>query len=271
MAMDGSGNFLVAWQQDDGDGDGISGRLFDAAGVAQAQQFQINTYSTAQQSSPSVARNAAGDFVVAWQSDQDGDGFGIYAQRYDEGGAPLGSEFRVNTYTTDSQTSPSVAMNEDGGFVIVWQSANQDGSGYGVFGQRYDPSGAPEGPEFQVSTYTTNDQKMARVAAFPSGGFVVVWAGFGHSGLTIGVFGRRYDSSGVAQGRSSWSPLWAPTRDRTSRQVVPAILSSPGTGVAPASDSTLPAVGWDRHSGRRRGRPPTSTRQSPTSPTGKSR
>jgi len=52
-------------------------------------------------------------------------------------GNPVGPEFRVNTYTTGSQFLPSVASDPTGNFVVVWQSANQDGSMQGIFGQRY--------------------------------------------------------------------------------------------------------------------------------------
>ncbi len=200
MAMDGSGNFVVAWEQDDQDYGGVYGRLFNAAGVAQGPQFQINSYSTSYQYGPSVARNASGDFVVVWQSNQDGDYDGIYAQRYDAAGAAQGSEFRVNTYTTDYQTNPSIAMNAAGGFVVVWQSDNQDGSDEGVFGQRYDATGAPVGAEFRVNTYTTNNQENPRVAGDSSGGFVVVWQSFGQDGFSAGIFGRRYDATGAPQG-----------------------------------------------------------------------
>ena len=41
---------------------------------------------------------------------------------------------------------------------------NEDGDADGIFGQMFDSSGSPIGGEFQVSTYTTNDQYGARVA-----------------------------------------------------------------------------------------------------------
>src|SRR5688500_10450888 len=90
-------------------------------------------------------------------------------------GHPLGPEFRVNTYTTSNQGSPSVAADSGGDFVVVWASEGQDGSGWGVFGQRYSSSGSPFGPEFQVNTYTTSDQTSPSVAADSAGNFVVVW------------------------------------------------------------------------------------------------
>jgi hypothetical protein len=46
-----------------------------------------------------------------------------------------GSEFQVNTWTTDDQSSPSVTSLSNGGFVVVWESNGQDGDGYGVYGR----------------------------------------------------------------------------------------------------------------------------------------
>ena len=39
----------------------------------------------------------------------------------------------------------------DGGFVVTWQSDGQDGSGYGIYGQRYMADGTAEGSEFLVN------------------------------------------------------------------------------------------------------------------------
>lgn len=44
---------------------------------------------------------------------------------------PSGGEFRVNTYWTAEQLTPSVAMDSSGDFVVVW-SSNQDADGYGI-------------------------------------------------------------------------------------------------------------------------------------------
>jgi hypothetical protein len=64
---------------------------------------------------------------------------GVFGQRYANTGSPLGPEFRVNSYTTEAQMEPSVSADDAGNFVVVWQSYLQDGSGIGVFGQRYSP------------------------------------------------------------------------------------------------------------------------------------
>jgi hypothetical protein len=44
--------------------------------------------------------------------------------------------------------SPAVASDSIGNFVVVWQgSGGQDGSDWGVFGQRFNASGLPQGGE----------------------------------------------------------------------------------------------------------------------------
>ena len=61
---------------------------------------------------------ADGRFVVSWQShaSQDGNSWGIYAQRYNADGTAEGSEFQVNSTTGNQQTSPEVAMAANGDF-----------------------------------------------------------------------------------------------------------------------------------------------------------
>jgi len=114
-------------------------------------------------------------------------------------GDPVGPEFRVNTYTTGNQGLVSVAADGAGDFVVVWTSgSNQDGSAYGIFGQRYAGSGAPQGPEFRVNTYTTNIQYRSFAPADSSGRFVVVWESTAQDGSLRGIFGQRYDTSGIA-------------------------------------------------------------------------
>src|SRR5262245_33868384 len=91
---------------------------------------------------------------------------------------PVGSEFQVNTYTSYFQSSPSVAVDASGNFVVVWASGGgfgSDTSGFSIEAQRYDSAGVPLGGQFQVNTYTTNYQTHPRVAADAAGNFVVVW------------------------------------------------------------------------------------------------
>lgn len=138
------GGFVIAWQSEQ-TVDGLSNvfaQRFDSNGGAVGTEFLVNTFTTLQQQNPAIASLIDGGFVITWSSDaQDGDQNGIYAQRYDADGAPMGGEFRVNTHITDHQVEPRITGMPDGGFVITWTSIGQDGSGAGVYAQRYDSAG----------------------------------------------------------------------------------------------------------------------------------
>jgi hypothetical protein len=137
--------------------------------------------------------DADGDFVVAWTSlSQDGDGDGIYAQRFSAAGVAQGSEFIVNTETMDSQTRPAAEMDSDGDFVVVWESVNQDGSSRGIYAQAYDAVGNSQGPEFRVNTYTALDQLFPRIAMQDNGDVIVTWTSDGQDGDGYGVYAQRY-------------------------------------------------------------------------------
>jgi len=204
VASDGVGNFVVVWRSRDQDGNvyGIFGQRFDAFGAPRGAEFRVNSYTTGSQIAPAVASDPAGNFVVVWggYGQQDGSIYGIFGQRFDASGAPAGSEFGVNSYTTGLQFVPAVAMDGGGNFVVVWQSVGQDGDGRGLFGQRFNAVGAPLGSEFAVNSYTTGSQYHQSVAATPSGDFVVVWQSTGQDGDASGIVGRRFSSTGAPLG-----------------------------------------------------------------------
>ena len=195
IGTDGAGSFVVAWASDlqDGAAYGVFGQRYAASGAPLGGEFAVNTHTTGDQIVPEVGVDAAGNFVMVWQSaGQDGAASGIFGQRYALTGAALGAEFRVNSYTPSDQARPAVASDSTGNFVVTWQSLGQDGSGAGVFGQRFTAGGGPSGSEFRVNSYLTGDQMDPAVAADPAGNFVVVWTSAGQDGSNYGVFGQRY-------------------------------------------------------------------------------
>lgn len=160
----------------------------------------MNTYTTGYQFSPSIASDAAGNFVVVWESGEDHVhlNYGVFGQRYDSSGHPLGGEFQVNSYWLNNQRSPSVAMSPSGSFVVAWDSDYLNRGDEDIFVRRFDSTGAPMGAEFQVNTYTTLYQLNPSVAMDASGGFVVVWeSNYDQDGSEYGVFARRFDSTGA--------------------------------------------------------------------------
>jgi hypothetical protein len=154
---------------------------------------KVNTYISSNQQAPSVTALADGGWLVTWSSTgQDGSGWGIYQQRYNANGSLRGTEQRVNTYISSNQQAPSITALADGGWLVTWTSSGQDGSGRGIYQQRYNADGSLRGSEQKVNTYTTNGQLEPSVTALADGGWVVTWNSTGQDGSGYGVYQQRY-------------------------------------------------------------------------------
>ncbi|MGB3695630.1 MAG: filamentous hemagglutinin N-terminal domain-containing protein [Spirulinaceae cyanobacterium] len=190
------GNFVVVWESNNQDGNnrGVYGQIYDSQGSKVAGEFQINTTTNNSQENPSVTNLADGGFMVTWESrGQEGDGDGIYGQRYNSNGNVIGNEFPINTTTNNDQTVPTVVGLGDGGFVTIWVSRDQDGSGEGIYTQRFDGSSNPVGNELQVNTETINAQRDPHITGLNDGSFVVTWESNDQDGDGKGVYAQVYD------------------------------------------------------------------------------
>lgn len=236
VACDAGGNFVVAWGSNaqDGDAVGIFAQRFDSSGMATGTDFQVTSYTLGAQVEPAASASANGDFVIVWTNYeyQDGSAAGVFGQRFASGGAALGSEFQVNSFTFDRQSTPNVAAQSDGDFVVVWQSYYPMGSYGDIFGQRFASGGNPVGMEFQVNTTTVEFQGHPMVAAFDDGRFSVVWtSGGGQDGFNNGAFGQFFTATGDPDGMEFQINSFT-----ASNQGFPAICG--------ADDGTRQVVSW---------------------------
>ena len=138
IVMNAAGGFVVTW---DGDPnlaalDNIHARMFDPNGAALGEQFIVNTSLEQAQQNPRAAMSEQGEFVIVWDSriDPNVNERDIFGQRFNSFGEPLGGEFQINTTVEADQRYPAVAMGQNGQFLTVWQSDEQDGSRFGIFG-----------------------------------------------------------------------------------------------------------------------------------------
>jgi hypothetical protein len=199
--FDAGGGFVVAWVEDpifsyDMNLD-IFAQRFDASGAPLGTEFQVNTFTTGSQTRPSVAGVPDGGYVVVWQSQgsagTDDSGTSIQARRYDAAGAPAGSQFQVNTYTTGMQLHAAIGVDSEGDAVIVWESWGTPGgdpSAASIQAQRFSPAGAPVGEQFRIDQATLGQQRYPAIAVEPDGDFLVAWWSDGT------IRARPFDASG---------------------------------------------------------------------------
>ncbi|WP_211344238.1 hypothetical protein [Flavivirga rizhaonensis] len=156
--------------------------------------FQVNSYKEDNQNYPKVAIAPDGKAIVVWESaGQDGDGHAVVAQRYNSDGSKWGNEFVVNTETKLAQSQPTVAVADDGSHIILWRSKDQDGSGFGVYAQRYDSSGNEVSDEFRINEETNSNQDLAYAAYHSNGNLMIIWESSDQDGKAGEIYARVYD------------------------------------------------------------------------------
>lgn len=218
------GDFLVVWMK----GSGLAvAQHFDPNGADLSGEMLLAPVNAPFGEHAVATRGDRGP-VVTWSSFGDGSHSTILGLEFDELTQPVGSEFQINNFTLGYQGEPSVAAGEDGRFVTVWRSEDQDGSLSGIFGQLFDSTGQRLRGEFQVNSYTTGRQGFPDVAMDARGDFMVVWQSEGQDGSGQGIFGQRFDVAGNRIG-----PEFSVNIATAGSQLGPAVASTgPGDFVA---------------------------------------
>lgn len=189
VAMDAAGNFAVTWMQDR-TSKSIFARLFDPNGAPMTGPFEVGTVGFTSITRPSLAMNAAGDFVIAWDGDPNrASDDNIHARCYEPNGAPRGDPFTVSSSSQGAQQWPRVAINNGGDFVIAWQREADDvNTATDILARSFDGDALPMGAELQLNAYTFGKQQYPGVALREDGSFVATWEGEGPNGSGYDIF-----------------------------------------------------------------------------------
>lgn len=137
------------------------------------QSFNLKTYNT--------AIDAEGNFVATWvHQDPNSSNYPsiIFAQRFDRFGNKLGEIFRVNSSIGYYLYPPSIAMDPNGNFTIIWNTGYcsvPNGCHAEILGQRFDNLGNKIGGEFQISATDNGSYNHPVIGLDESGNFVVSW------------------------------------------------------------------------------------------------
>ncbi|MHB9077543.1 MAG: Ig-like domain-containing protein [Pirellulaceae bacterium] len=212
VVIDNAGNFIVTWDSVVSVAGGftdknILARRFAADGTPLIDEFTVNTRTGAAESAPQIGVEGVdrdGNFTIVWESvSASGQPLGIMARRFDATGTALTAEFQVNT-TSGKAELPSIDVNADGEFVVVWDRFNAGLASYNVYARRYSATGTALGSDFLVNEVMLSDvrQASADVGLAADGSFVVVWQSDVND-PTVNVMARRFDATGTPQGGES--------------------------------------------------------------------
>lgn len=175
LAKLADGNFAVAYESKDKDGEGIFGEIWDKNFVRITSPFQVNNSTQGDQKNPKVIGVPGGGMVFVYESRKADGSTGIFAQEFSRIGTKINSEYRLNFFGAENNLkNPTIAVLGNGELFTVWQSYFQGSSGWDIFGMKHQNGTTLYRSEFAINTENEGDQINPTIAALPNG-FIVVW------------------------------------------------------------------------------------------------
>ncbi|MEC9084765.1 MAG: hypothetical protein VYE45_13515, partial [Pseudomonadota bacterium] len=270
VGVSADGTIMVVWESDqqDGDGSGVYGRIYNSAGVSQGGELPLNQTTAGNQSQPVVEGLDENRFLVSWVS-------GVIAGRNSVGGLKLRSQVKGRFYRGGSAQrnefaisgndvivqSPSTHLSTDGRLHAGWMQRTEINSQdkFDIWGVTLDPaSGVPAGNPAKINQYSSGEQLHPQIVS-QGGEVVYVWESVVQDLGGHGIVGRsypngeefvinsqrnldQYDPAIAADNQGRVIVAWANTISATS-----SILSAQhfriGAGIiSPTVASTTPAL-----------------------------
>lgn len=200
IASDGNGNFVIVWDDNRNFNSDIYYQRFNNFNTSIGVNSKVNDdYSSSDQNSLTIAMGKNGDFVIVWVDFRNGNR-DIYFQRYSENGNAQGENTKVNDDISSTwQLNPSIAMDGNGNFVIVWQDERDNITK--IYYQCYDSYGNKLGVN-KKADYNVNSasERNPSIAMDVKGNFVIVWEN--NLFLDTDIYYQKFNRDGIAQGES---------------------------------------------------------------------
>ncbi len=190
-AMYDAPHFAVAWQHDQHRTHAYQVRV---AGLARWGKYcfgpkTVNSSANTLHASPVIKMDKDRGTVVLWEEFIDGtESADILASAFDFGGKELFKALRINTSSGTKNQAPDMAMDDDDGFVAVWQERN--GSGQKILARGYN-----KGAIVSFNPITVCAGTADIIPAVPAVGvdgaknFAVAWGELNNDSLSVKVKG----------------------------------------------------------------------------------
>jgi hypothetical protein len=172
VAIDSTGDFVVAWTDGRSGATHVYCRRFLSDGTPLGSSFQVDD-SNEWKCFPFVDMDASGNFVVVWRDMRHGwDDDAVYGQRFTASGEKAGDNFRISSSTNNIDAC--VTLQDDGSFIVVW--SGYAGGHADIYAQNFDAGGDPSNEQYIVNTDAGN-LRVSRpgVEADSNGNYVVTW------------------------------------------------------------------------------------------------
>jgi len=197
LAVDDSGNFVIAWVDMRGWDFKVYAKQFKNDGTAIDSSFlvseedSINFFFTRS----AIAVDGEGNFIILWHAFRENI-YNMYAQRYQKNGEKIGENIVINDSPEAEAEIASIAMNSSGNFIVVWEDRRIENND--IFAQRFLFDGTPLDSNFQINDDENVWHSSPCVSINEDGDFVISWEEL--KGNIYGIFAKRFHSDGTAAG-----------------------------------------------------------------------
>lgn len=196
------GGFIVTWRLDanaSGSESNVMARLYDAAGDALGDDFQVNESSGVNAAGGGAVVLDDGSFLVGWleyrgATASEPENRSSQARRYDADGTPLGSQFEIFTDSPETYIRGATIV-DDGNIVLVGNAYNN--GLWEITIQKYDTAGNPLNDTVRIADPMASLYEP-EVSATPDGGYAIIYTQESTSISETNTLIQRYDRDGNA-------------------------------------------------------------------------
>jgi hypothetical protein len=181
LIPDGQGGAIITWQdyRSGTDYDIYAQRVGGATGAAiwptvDGVAVCTSTYS---QQYPQLVPDGRGGAIIAWQDSRSGTNDDIYAQRINGAGVGQWTANGIGVCTYEqSQNSPQLVPDGDGGAIITWFDYRSSTSSNDIYAQRLNSAGAVQWAAAGLGVCTAaNNQFYPQIVLDGQGGAIIAW------------------------------------------------------------------------------------------------
>ena len=210
--------FVIVWYRNVNGQYNIIGQFLNSKGEKIDSNFVINDADNAYRSSPAVASDSSGNFVVTWYDNRNNISQ-IYAQKY-VNDTISGTNIKIpEDQLNGAKAYPACAMNNDENFVTAWLDY-QESTEYRIYSRLFDSNDQPTTPSKRVDIDSLSSSETdPALTVMDDGSFVIVWSDRRDRGYR--TYFQKYDAEGNPLGTnvnnddngSQFTPKIAPLKD----------------------------------------------------------
>ena len=194
VAVDGNGNAIAVWSQNDGRQFNIWSNRYDVSSHSWSTAELIEQ-DTGSANSPQVAVDGSGNAIAVWYQ-SDGTRYNIWSNRYDASSHSWSTAELIEQDNSGDAYNPKISVNASGNTIVVWYQ--HDGTRTNIWSNRYDASSHSWSTAELIEQDNAGNAYSPQVAVDGSENAIAVWSQ--SDGTRNNIWGNRYDASS-----HSWS------------------------------------------------------------------